>query len=158
MYFLCSLILAPMLLRVMPRCHDTFAPPCAAPGRPGPQQSPGARWSPKARVGYPSVAQRSDMAVSQLPKRFQRFGPIRKQVESARLIPADHDPAAADQMVHPVRFDPHCRGNLRDRQGARNASGAWSLVAMETPVPQANSSYSTFKYTGSLRRAKPFRG
>src|SRR5205085_12698839 len=93
------------------------------------------RWSPKARVGYPSVAQRSDMAISQLPKRFQRFGSIRKQVEAARLIPADHDPAAADQMVHPVRFDPHCRGNLRDRQGARNASGAGSPVAMETPVP-----------------------
>jgi len=109
-------------------------------------------------VGYPSVAQLSDMAVSQLPKRFQRFGPIRKQVESAHLIPADHDPASADQMVHPVRFDPYCRGNLRDRQGARNASGAGSPVAMETPVPQSNSSYSTFKYTGSLRRAKPFRG
>ena len=97
----------------------------------GQQQSPGARWSPKARVGYPSVAQRSDMAVSQLPKRFQRFGPIRKQIESARLILADHDPAAADQMVHPVRFDPHCRGNLRDRQGGPNPT----LVS-----PAANSS------------------
>ena len=158
MYFLCSLILAPMLLRVMPCSHDTFAPQCYTPGRPGPQQSPGARWSPKAHVGYPSVAQRSDMAVSQLPKRFQRFGPIRKQIESARLIPADHDPAAADQMVHPVRFDPHCRGNLRDRQGARHASGAGSPVAMETPVPQSNSPYSTLKDTGTLRRAKPFRG
>src|SRR5713101_9511887 len=147
-----------MLLRVMPCYHDTFAPQSSMPGRPGQQQSPGARWSPKTRVGYPSVAQRSDMAVSQLPKRFQRLGPLRKQVESARLIPADHDPASADQMVHPVRFDPYCRGNLRDRQGARNASGAGSPVAMETPVPQPNSSYSTFKHTGALRRAKPFRG
>ena len=74
-------------------------------------------------MGYPSVAQLSEMAVSQLPKRFQCFGPIRKQIESARFIPADHDPAAADQMVHPVRFDPHCRGNLRDRRSAARVGG-----------------------------------
>ena len=67
-------------------------------------------------MGCPSVVQLSDMAVSQLPKRFQRLGPVRKQVESARLIPADHDPASADQMVHPVGFDPYGRGNLWDRQ------------------------------------------
>src|SRR5712691_3739288 len=106
-FFLSSLRIAHVLLRVLPSCPDTCAPQRHTPGRPGQPHSPGSLWSPKARGGCPSVAQLGDMAVSQLPKRCQRLGPVRKQVEAARLISADHDPASADQMVHAVGFDPH---------------------------------------------------
>src|SRR4029077_12828195 len=99
-----------------------------------------------------------DVAVSQLPKRCQRLGPVRKQVEAARLISADDDPAAADQMVHPVGFDPHGGGNLRDRQGARDASGTGPPVAMQTPVPQANRSDRAGEDLWPLGSAKPLLG
>ena len=61
-------------------------------------------------------------------------------------------------MVYPVGFDPHGRGNLRDRQGTGDASGPGSPVAMQTPVPQANRSDRACEHPRPLGRAKPLRG
>ena len=79
--------------------------------------------------GLPSVAQLHDMAVSQLPKRFQRLGPIRKQGESA--LRADNNPATPDQMVTQWGL-PQGHGNLRDRQ-EREAS--WSRLGWRCRRP-----------------------
>ena len=152
--FLVSLSKAYILLRVLLSSHDQCLLHATRPEDQG-SRSSGARWSSKALVGCSSVAQLRDMAVSQLPKRCQRLCTIRKQVESARIISSDNNLATLHQMVHPVGFHPECRGNLRHRARAGDAPGSRPPIAMQTPVPQANSLDRTGEHTRPLGRAKP---
>ena len=105
----------------------------------------------------PSVPQFADLAVSQLTKCLQGLRTVRKKVEAACLISTDDDPAPADQMIYPVGFDPHGRGQLRHGEAPGDAPGTRPAVAMQASVPQANRLDRAGQHTGPLRGAKPLR-
>ena len=55
-------------------------------------------WLPLISWGTgrtPSIPELSDLAISELPKRLQRLGPVWKQIETRLFIPFDPDTAAA---------------------------------------------------------------
>src|SRR3989442_15134603 len=70
-----------------------------------------------------SVAQRAQRARPQLPKRLQRLGAVGKEREPRLRIPLDHDRAALDLVIHPVRGDAQRLGELWHRQIPRDP--AW---------------------------------
>src|SRR5215471_4600364 len=136
---------------------DLFAPQRAPPGRPGQLQSTDLIWSAEAHRALPSVPQFADLAVSQLTQCLQSLRTVRKQVKAACLIPTDDDPAPADQMIYPVGFDPHGRGQLRHGEAPGDALGTRFAVAMQALVLQAKRLDRAGQDPGSLRGAKPLR-
>src|SRR5215510_106267 len=124
-----------MLVPLSTSNPDLFAPQRAPSGRSGQLQSMDFIWPAEARIAFPSVPQFADLAVSQLTKCLQGLRTVRKQVKAACLIPTDDDPAPADQMIQPVSFDPHGRGQLRHGEAPGDAPGTRPAVAMQAPVP-----------------------
>ena len=124
-----------MLVPLSTSDPDSFAPQRAPPGRPSQRHSTDFIWPAEAHLALPSVPQCADLAVSQLTKCLQGLRTVRKQVEAACLISTDDDPAPADQMIQPVSFDPHGRGQLRHGEAPGDAPGTRPAVAMQAPVP-----------------------
>src|SRR5215813_3644724 len=89
----------------------------------------------------PSSPELGALAVSELSKRLQRLGPVWKQIEARLFIPLHPDAAAANQMIEPVGFDPHSRGDLRYGQGVHYPARARPLITMETPMSKPNQSH-----------------
>src|SRR6267143_474614 len=146
-----------MPVSVISSYSDMGDPQCYMPGRPGQLPSTGCRCSPGAR-GTPSIPDLGDLAISELPKRLQRLGPVWKQIETRLFIPFHPDAAAAYQMIDPMGFDTYRCGNLRNRQGARYPSWAGPPVAMQSAMPQAHQLHRAGEQLRALRRAKAFRG
>src|SRR4030095_9271657 len=126
-----------MLVPLSTSAPDLFAPQRAPPGRPGQLQSTDFIWPAEAHMALPSVPQCADLAVSPLTKCLQGLRTVRKQGKAACLIPTDDDPAPADQMIPPVGFAPHGRGQLRHGEAPGDAPGTRPAVAMQAPVPEA---------------------
>src|SRR5262249_12072085 len=103
----------------------------------------------------PSSPELGALAVSELSKRLQRLGPVWKQIEARLFIPLHPDAAAANQMIDPVGFDPHGRGDLRYGQGAQDPTRARPRIALETTMPQPNQSHGTGPQLRVVRRAHP---
>ena len=119
-----------MPVSVLSSSSDIRAPQCCWPGRPGQLPSTGCRCSPGAR-GTPSRPALGDLAISELPKRLQRLGPVWQQRETRLFIPCHPDAAAPYQRRDPMGCDAHRWGNLRYRQGTRSPSWARSPVALQ---------------------------
>jgi hypothetical protein len=99
-----------------------------------------------------------DVPVLQPTKVFERFRTIRKEVQSRGRIAGDNNPPATDQVIHPVRLDAKCRGELGDCQLSRHTAWAWAPVAVETPPLETNGFDRTGQYARALGRPKPLRG
>src|SRR5256886_15727265 len=114
--FLCFALSASRLLRVILPSQNQLALQRHTPGRPGQPPPTGSTWPPEARVTLPLVSQLADVAVAELTNPLERLRAIRKQVQAGLLIPLHPDAAAAHEMVEPMGFDAHRRGDLRHGQ------------------------------------------